>query len=383
MSTLRSLRRLKQNLIQRLDPRDPEACGPTGLAQRWLSAPDYAQKFQTTWHEVYPQLAMPRWRPVRYWGKYRPEFRSSLKTQIPPTGVLEIPGGQVMDIQGYTFGQEDYFLPDCSYHRDRLEYSHLPKTKYPVTQVAGRGLSLMSNASDNYCHFLFDCLPRLHLFQKAFQKAGIELNDMDFIHLPKPISDNAWSLIRQLGIDESKCIWAERQVGIQADVLYAATHPGLYLNYPRWVVDFWRTSVRCKIGEPQRRIYLPRPKGRRKVANEEELFPILERYGFEILAMEDIVDQPQLFHDAAAIVTSHGAALANLMFCQPGTKVLELISLEHRLPYFYALSQLAGLEHGCIFGPTIEPRPSRFGLCFHDFTINPRVFDQALGDLLA
>lgn len=379
MSKRQSLRRFKQKLLQLFDRRDPEACGPTGLARHCLRAVDYAQKFQTPWYEVYPQLPMPRWKPVRYWGRHRPEFRSKLKTHIPPTGVLVIPGGQVMDIQGYTFGQEDYFLPDCSYHRDRLEYSHLPKTKYPVTQVAGRCLSLMSNASNNYYHFLLDCIARLHLVQKA----GIELQDIDFIHLPKPISDNAWSLLRQLGIEESKCIWAEPKTGIQADVLYATTHPGLYLNYPRWVIDFWRTNIRCEVGEPRRRIYLPRPQGRRKVANEAELFPILQRYGFEILNMEEIDNQPQLFHDAAAIVTSHGAALANLVFCQPGTQVLELMSLEHRLPYFYALSQLAGLEHGCIFGPTIEPRTSRVGLCFHDFTIHPRALERALGDLLA
>lgn len=379
MSTIQALRHVKQKLIRRFDRRDPEACGPTGLAQRWLSAPDYAEKFQTTWIEVYPQLTMPRWSPVRYWGKYKPDIRSKLKTHIPPTGVLEVPGGQVMDIQGYTFGQDDYFLPDCSYHRDRLEYSHLPQAKYPITQVAGRGISLMSNASNNYCHFLLDCLPRLHLFQQA----GIVLEEMDFIHLPRPISDNGWAILRQLGIDESKCIWAERQTGIQAEVLYVATHPGLYLHYPRWVVDFWKTSLHCKTGEPRRRIYLPRPQGRRKVTNEEALFPILKRYGFEIIEMGDIVDQPQLFHEAAAIVTSHGAALANLVFCQPGTKVLELMSLEHRSPYFYILSQLEGLEHGCIFGPTIEPRTSISGVCFHDFTIDPRAVEQALGDLLS
>ena len=382
MGPIQSLRSLKQTLSQRLNPQDPEACGPTGLAQRHLSVTDYARQYQTPWHPVYPRLALPPWRSPQCWGKHKPDLRGRLKRAIPPTGVLEIPGGQVLGIQGYTFGKDDYFLPDLSYHRDRLEYSHLPKTKdrYTIQQLPGRVLSLMSNASNNYYHCMLDCLPRLHLFAKA----GFSVDDVDFIHLPKPSSDNGWSILNQLGLDESKYIWAEPDKGIEAEMLYGTTHPGLHLVYPRWVFDFWRNSLRYDISEPRRRIYISRPKGRRSIANQAELDPILERFGFETVAMETVENQPQLFHDAEAIATAHGAALVNLIFCQPGTKVLELMTLDQLAPHYQVLTQQLQLDHGRIFGPVTERshRSKWRGVSFDDFTIDSKAFEQALNSLL-
>ena len=76
---------------------------------------------------------------------------------------------------------------------------------------------------------------------------------------------------------------------------------------------------------PHKRIYLRR-EGRRKIANEEELLPLFRRLGFKIIGDQhtDVLEQAALFREADVIVSPHGALLANLAFCRPGTMVVEL-----------------------------------------------------------
>ena len=38
----------------------------------------------------------------------------------------------------------------------------------------------------------------------------------------------------------------------------------------------------------------------------------------------NIIDQAQTFAEATHIVSPHGAGLTNLLWCEPGTKVIEL-----------------------------------------------------------
>ena len=55
---------------------------------------------------------------------------------------------------------------------------------------------------------------------------------------------------------------------------------------------------------------------------------IFKEKGFSILTLSDLsfIDQTKLFYNASEIVGLHGAGFANLVFCKPGTKILELKS---------------------------------------------------------
>ena len=48
MPIVQTLRKVKRKVARHFDTRDPEACGPTGLATRWIGSADYAEKFGTT-----------------------------------------------------------------------------------------------------------------------------------------------------------------------------------------------------------------------------------------------------------------------------------------------------------------------------------------------
>tara|TARA_X000000950_G_scaffold281533_1_gene378348 strand:- start:9556 stop:10644 length:1089 start_codon:yes stop_codon:yes gene_type:complete len=62
----------------------------------------------------------------------------------------------------------------------------------------------------------------------------------------------------------------------------------------------------------------------RKLINSDEL--LLKLKGWETVALEkmSIKQQMQTFAEASHILAAHGAGLVNLLWCQPGTKVIEI-----------------------------------------------------------
>ncbi len=66
----------------------------------------------------------------------------------------------------------------------------------------------------------------------------------------------------------------------------------------------------------------------RKLTNDLELSEALGKLGFVTVILEDlpIPDQARLFRNATVLVAQHGAALTNLLYCQPGAHVIELFN---------------------------------------------------------
>ena len=66
--------------------------------------------------------------------------------------------------------------------------------------------------------------------------------------------------------------------------------------------------------------------GHRSLLNEEEIVSFLNNAGFKAIKLEEtnFIDQVNIFNNAQIIVGLHGAGFANISFCKPGTKVIEL-----------------------------------------------------------
>jgi hypothetical protein len=61
-------------------------------------------------------------------------------------------------------------------------------------------------------------------------------------------------------------------------------------------------------------------------------------------------EQAAAFHGADWVVGIHGAALTNLVFCRPGTKVVELFGWNYVNPCYRDLCSVVGLEHHGVVG---------------------------------
>jgi hypothetical protein len=104
---------------------------------------------------------------------------------------------------------------------------------------------------------------------------------------------------------------------------------------------------------PRQRIFIRR-QGTRAIANPRMVERMLMRQGFTIVLMEDLTatQQIDLFRRAEMVVAAHGAGLANLLFCPPGTQVLELSpDCEYR-PFFNEIAAKLGLSHAVLPCPT-------------------------------
>ena len=106
------------------------------------------------------------------------------------------------------------------------------------------------------------------------------------------------------------------------------------------------------------RIYISRRRvKRRHLQNEQELLPILDRYGYGIVELEDwsLEKQIQLFGGVTHMVAPHGAGLANTLWMPVGTRVLEIRpSYESGDFCFSEICELSCLEHEVLV-PTRQP----------------------------
>jgi glycosyltransferase involved in cell wall biosynthesis len=104
-----------------------------------------------------------------------------------------------------------------------------------------------------------------------------------------------------------------------------------------------------------RRLLVARKRPTRQIQNIEQLQAFLSRYGFETVYLEgmSVVDQILLFQSAEFIISPHGAGLANLLFCEPGAKVIELMPSVEVRPFFWMISDKLDLVHGMLFCPPV------------------------------
>lgn len=93
------------------------------------------------------------------------------------------------------------------------------------------------------------------------------------------------------------------------------------------VMRQYRNAILDRLGisapAQKRRIFLARGNGRR-IYNQAELLSIAERHGFTVVYPEllSFRDQVELLANAAFVIGPSGAAFANTLFCQPGTRLL-------------------------------------------------------------
>lgn len=100
-----------------------------------------------------------------------------------------------------------------------------------------------------------------------------------------------------------------------------------------------------------RRLLVARKGPTRTIHNIEQVQAFLSRYEFETVYLEgmSMVDQILLFQSAEFVIGAHGAGLANLLFCEPGTKVIELMPSVEMRPFFWFISEKLDLVHGLQF----------------------------------
>jgi len=105
----------------------------------------------------------------------------------------------------------------------------------------------------------------------------------------------------------------------------------------------------------KRKIFVTRNDAKtRKLLNAEKLMLALK--GWETITMEDlpIIEQVRCFSEASHVISTHGAGLTNLLWCEPGTQVIEIQDpkMLHKKVY-PILSHHLGLKHEVYVAKTV------------------------------
>jgi capsular polysaccharide biosynthesis protein len=132
---------------------------------------------------------------------------------------------------------------------------------------------------------------------------------------------------------------------------------------PIWLVRLRDRLVGDIEGETPARLYISREKCHyRKLRNEAEIWPELEKHGFEKVFLEDLTleQQIQKLQSADVVLGVHGAGFANVLFCRPGTRIIEIQDPEDPNPHFYALAALLGLDYCLLIGDVDPAAESHF-----------------------
>ena len=222
---------------------------------------------------------------------------------------------------------------------DVLKYG-TPRIK---KQIRGSVLSLLSGgaANNNYFHWMYDVLPRLALCEKI----NI-LKKIDYFLLPNIDLNFQRETLNFLNINSKRFLNSKKYRHIYCDNLTVTDHPFIMNNnadveihkIPKWINKWLRSKFKFLLEKKSaypKKIYIDRSdikkdksKYAREIINEEELKIFLERNNFNFvkLAELDFKEQLNIFFNANEIVGLHGSGFANLTFCEPNTKIIEIRS---------------------------------------------------------
>ncbi|MFK7694079.1 glycosyltransferase 61 family protein [Paenibacillus sp. HJGM_3] len=284
------------------------------------------------------------------------KFEMTRQTSMPPPQfVAVIPGGRVIGEKGAVISPDNKLLWDVSIDFDKGGFDHsifseirTPPVRYTSETVA----VLTSSASYNYYHWTFDVLTRIELLRRTgipIDKYAISRRGGDF-----SFQDETLAI---MGIPKEKLIKCDARTHLRAETLVVPSMAGYTGHMPKQLCQALRERIVLDRGlQPVnefKRIFISRSRApRRKMLNEPDVFRLLQNYGFRSVELEGltVTEQARIFLSAEIIVSPHGAGLANLVYCTPGTKLLEIFSPKYVHPCYWILSEQAGLDYYYLMG---------------------------------
>lgn len=287
----------------------------------------------------------------------RPEFARQARLAHPAAGVAVIEGGRVLTERGSVIAPPDQFIAEVSdawTAGEEVIYPIFLTRRLPRVTTTDETVAVLTSHCSrlNYGHWIVDTIPRLHLLEKS----GIPY---DRIVVPDAFGFHRDTLAL-LGVDRAKMI-TEPDLHLEARRLVVPSFPGLYGAPPRWACAYLRDRFlrHARPAARRRRLLISRdkPGAIRKITNEDALYDALRPFGVERLFPEDLpfTDEISLFNDAEIVIGACGAGLANLMWCQPGTAVIELFSPRYVSAMNWVIANQIGLRYAYALGVDAAP----------------------------
>nr|WP_246396302.1 glycosyltransferase 61 family protein [Gluconacetobacter tumulisoli] len=236
---------------------------------------------------------------------------------------------------------------------------------------------------NNYCHWVLDWLPRLHLLEQT----GANLRDHTFV-FPRALAPFQRQSLDALGIGPGQIIeipkdpdQTHRPIVAFRHFVATSTIRSSYAHAlhggARWAADFLQTRLARRIRPAGiRNIIIERRRTRRLILSRADQRR-LSRNGFVSIDPETLTlaEQIALFRGARRIIAAHGAGLANLVFCRPGARVLEIFPPDYSTPAYWLTAVAAGMKYSCAVGTRVL-RPDVRHIRDHDILLSHDVLSK-------
>lgn len=267
--------------------------------------------------------------------------------------VAIIPGGRIIGEHGVVISPDDFVLWDLSpdLAHPVPEHAALSRTNLPPAVMTSETLAVLSSPiSFSYYHWFYEVLARIDLLKRSkiptdryvINRSGIPFQN---------------ETLAALGISSDQIIDCHADLHLQAKHLVVPSFGAYTGHVPKWACDFLyqelRVNRRITQSEKYHRVYISRADAMyRRVMNELEVMRILEACGFTCVTLGRLSarEQAEIFSSAQIIVAPHGAGLTNLVYCDEGTKLVELFTPSFLNPTFWMTSLHRKLDYYYLIG---------------------------------
>lgn len=221
------------------------------------------------------------------------------------------------------------------------------------------GLFFGGNGSWNYYHLVFEMFSKICYLQNM----DLKIKDTKIIlHQSVCLNKNYKTLLDILLTGyEYELIFVDKLKVVKVQNLYHITPPSNivfnvkkggsfltdYVYFDKESVDYIRNKVlsevkkRNLITKELKRVFLARKPGSARGYNQDEVYSVLEKYGFTAVYLEDLslLEQAKLFNELDFVIGPSGAAWTNLIYLSSGAKALSW--LPSNISDFSAYSSMA------------------------------------------
>lgn len=288
----------------------------------------------------------------RVWPHPHPHLCTN-SLEYPETGVAELSGATVYGSTVGVVDQGNHLIPEVS-----IEWGTPPELHWTLRRLIlprremlrGQTLLLASTGGETYFHWMTDVLPRINLILRA----GHQLAKFDHILVTGTKKPFQKETLLAAGIPLNRCrILGPKAKGYYCENLTLPSLPSTTGVVPSGTVDYLKKLFPVERPPAKRKIFVGRADAKHRILqHESEIRRQLVLRGFEAYECEgkSVAEQARLFQSAETIVAAHGAALTNLVFCEPGATVLELFSPKYVNPCYRDICIAANLRYAAVIG---------------------------------
>ena len=310
-----------------------------------------------TYHPLYPAENFLLGRPANLTDSDWQAYRIRDNKRLAESFVLDMRNASVNTKDGWVRDSAGKMISDIwsemGYETETMASARPGPHAAPNMKLSGTSACLTMPWLPNYYHWTLQLVPRFHLVSKAINPA-----EVDHWILPAKLPPYVVQWLDILGIPEAKRVQAIPGK-IACERLIAASIPAPNRCVPAWALDYIRSRALPEIRDRStpRIFYIARnPKDKRRILNRPEFYRIVQEHDIPMVELDgkSVREQIELFNGADLIISLHGAALANIVYCKPGARLIEILPKNLTFPCYYKMSQALGIRHDISIG--LEPR---------------------------